>query len=305
VHRFLNDYAKKGYAEQLPEKVFDHNQVFSSHGLQIAAHSAQLTTLLLRACSTGESFRETIETTSDELSPATYLFQLGVLTLQNAGEKYDADGKFDLVVPNWSVRRNYAKMYLKAHIGQDGSASAFLHDPTVTSLEEMLEPLMAAKKWGKKQTEADLQSLLVATLILDSTGDISAERTYPKAKPGRGRPDSVDCHVETPNHVILIELKTVRGGLLTDETLELDADAYSQEARDRLNALEQEEFLDLTVRKRGKVSNVHGDAEDQMRGYVAMEEAEQAKTNKLPVVGFAVTQVATRFHVTQVWNDDV
>lgn len=43
VHRFLNDYTKKGYSQQLPTKVFDHNQVFTSHELQIAAHDKKLT----------------------------------------------------------------------------------------------------------------------------------------------------------------------------------------------------------------------------------------------------------------------
>ena len=106
VHRFLNDYTKKGYGQELPTKVFDHNQVFSSHGLQIAAHDRNLTTMLLRACSNGTPFKDTIVSTSNELSSATYLYQLGVLSLANTGVDYDPDEKVALVVPNWSVRRN-------------------------------------------------------------------------------------------------------------------------------------------------------------------------------------------------------
>lgn len=168
VHRFLNDYAKKGYSEQLPIEVYDHNQVFSSHGLQIAAHDAELSKTLLMACATGESFEGGVATTPTALSATTYLFQLGVLTLRRQGVEYRPKQDVELVVPNASVRSNYAQAFLEYHIGKAGTANAFLHDPTASSLEALLKTLMKSQHWGSDQTEADLQSLLTAEFVVAS-----------------------------------------------------------------------------------------------------------------------------------------
>ena len=306
VHRFLNDYDSKGYAEQLPTKVFDHNQVFSHHGLQIAAHDQQLTRMLLRACSTGAPFKDTIATSADVLSASTYLFQLGVLTLQNTGVEYDPDDSVDLVVPNFSVRRNYARAFLTHHVGQVGSASAFLHDPTVTSLQALLETLMTHQHWGSDQTEADLQALLTAEFIVFSHGEAGAERG------AEGR--RIDLRVVVPGqHVVLMELKTMGGPIdgrqpsqvvrSEDLTTAAWGEKYTPGALEKLAQFSSEDFLSLPATYGGKsmtISGVHASAEKQLARYIASENIRQAETSKLPVLAFAVTQVANRCHVTLV-----
>ena len=306
VHRFLNDYDSKGYAEQLPTKVFDHNQVFSHHGLQIAAHDQQLTRMLLRACSTGAPFKDTIATSADVLSASTYLFQLGVLTLQNTGVEYDPDDSVDLVVPNFSVRRNYARAFLTHHVGQVGSASAFLHDPTVTSLQALLETLMTHQHWGSDQTEADLQALLTAEFIVFSQGEAGAERG------AEGR--RIDLRVVVPGqHVVLMELKTMGGPIdgrqpsqvvrSEDLTTAAWGEKYTPGALEKLAQFSSEDFLSLPATYGGKsmtISGVHASAETQLARYIASENIRQAETTKLPVLAFAVTQVANRCHVTLV-----
>ena len=304
VHRFLNDYDSKGYAERLPTKVFDHNQVFSHHGLQIAAHDQQLTRMLLRACSTGAPFKDTIATSADVLSASTYLFQLGVLTLQNTGVEYDPDDSVDLVIPNFSVRRNYARAFLTHHVGRVGSASAFLHDPTVTSLQALLETLMTHQHWGSDQTEADLQALLTAEFIVFSQGEAGAERG------AEGR--RIDLRVVVPGqHVVLMELKTMGGPIdgrqpsqvvrSEDLTTAAWGEKYTPGALEKLAQFSSEDFLSLPATYGGKsmtISGVHASAEKQLARYVASENIRQAETTKLPVLAFAVTQVANRCHVT-------
>ena len=48
------------------------------------------------------------------------------------------------------------------------------------------------------------------------------------------------------------------------------------------------------------ISGVHASAEKQLARYIASENIRQAETTKLPVLAFAVTQVANRCHVTLV-----
>ena len=55
-------------------------------------------------------------------------------------------------------------------------------------------------------------------------------------------------------------------------------------------------------KKCNTVGAVHQRAEAQVTKYIAKEVERQAETSKLPVLGFAVTQVANRCHVTQVEN---
>ena len=310
VHRFLNDYTKKGYGQELPTEVYDHNQVFSTHGLQIAQHDAELSRMLVKACASGEAFTGRVATTTTSLSATTYLFQLGVLTLDRQGVEYRANKEVRLVVPNASVRLNYAQAFLEYHTGQFGSASAFLHDPTVTSLENLLKTLMRRQHWGSDQTEADLQALLTAEFIVSSQGEAGAERHH------------IDCRVVVPDQrVIVLELKTVSGttagkaasqalGKRVAKPLDLHTNElggkYSEEALTELAQMWNADFLTLntTYSHKGEkfktVGDVHQLAEAQATRYMAEEAERQAETTKLPVLGFAVTQVANRCHVTQV-----
>ena len=205
VHEFLDNCVDKGYGQQLPTEVYDHNQVFSTHELQIARHDTTLSSMLLKACASGEAFTGRVATTTTTLSPTTYLFQLGVLTLDRQGVEYHSNKEVELVVPNTSVRSNYAQAFLEYHIGQFGSASAFLHDPTVTSLQALLETLMTHQHWGSDQTEADLQALLTAEFVVFSQGEAGAERA---ARGGK----RMDCRVVVPDQcVVVLELKAVSG----------------------------------------------------------------------------------------------
>ena len=312
VHEFLDNYVVKGYGQQLPTEVYDHNQVFSTHGLQIAQHDAALSKTLLKACASGEAFTGQVATNTTSLSAMTYLFQLGVLTLDRQGVEYHPRKEVELVVPNASVRSNYAQAFSEYHVGQVGSANAFLHDPTVASLENLLEILMAHQHWGSDQTEADLQALLIAEFIVFSQGEAGAER------------DRIDCRVVVPDQcVVVLELKTVSGttadedasqslGKRVAKPLDLHTNElggkYSEEGLEALAQMPTDEFLSLNTtysHKKPKfktVGDVHQLAEAQASRYMAEEVERQAETTKLPVLGFAVTQVANRCHVTRVEN---
>ena len=306
VHRFLDDYDSKGYSQQLPTEVYDHNQVFSAHGLQIAQHDAALSKTLLKACASGEAFTGRVATNTTSLSAMTYLFQLGVLTLDRQGVEYHARKEVELVVPNVSVRSNYAQAFSEYHVGQVGSANAFLNDPTVASLENLLKILMAHQHWGSDQTGADLQALLTAEFIVFSQGEAGAERG------AEGR--HIDLRVVVPDqHVVLMELKTmgrptdgrqpsqvVRSEDLTTATW---GEKYTPGALEKLAQFSPEDFLSLPATYGGKsmtISGVHASAEKQLARYIASENIRQAETTKLPVLAFAVTQVANRCHVTLV-----
>ena len=124
--------------------------------------------MLLKACASGAAFAGRVATTTTSLSATTYLFQLGVLTLDRQGGEYHSNKEVGLVVPNASVSSNYAQAFLEYHTGQFGSASACLHDPTVTSLDNVLKTLMTHQHWGGDQTVADLQALLTAEFVVFS-----------------------------------------------------------------------------------------------------------------------------------------
>ena len=74
----------------------------------------------------------------------------------------------------------------------------------------------------------------------------------------------------------------------------------------RPQEMADEDFLALGTdyRHTGKnyksVQAIHQLAEEQVTRYMADELARQAETTNLPVLAFAVTQVANRCHVTQV-----
>jgi len=306
VHEFLDNYVVKGFGQQLPTEVYDHNQVFSTHGLQIAQHDAALSKTLLKACASGEAFTGQVATNTTSISAMTYLFQLGVLTLDRQGVEYHPRKEVELVVPNASVRSNYAQAFSEYHVGQVGSANAFLHDPTVTSLENLLEILMAHQHWGSDQTDADLQALLTAEFIVFSQGEAGAERG------AEGR--RIDLRVVVPDqHVVLMELKTMGGPIdgrqpsqvvrSEDLTTAAWGEKYTPEALEKLAQFSSEDFLSLPATYGGKsmtISGVHASAENQLARYIDSENIRQAETTKLPVLAFAVTQVANRCHVTQV-----
>ena len=306
VHEFLDNYVVKSYSQQLPTEVYDHNQVFSTHGLQIAQHDAALSKTLLKACASGEAFTGRVATNTTSLSAMTYLFQLGVLTLDRQGVEYHPRKEVELVVPNASVRSNYAQAFSEYHVGQVGSANAFLHEPTVASLENLLKILMAHQHWGSDQTEADLQALLTAEFIVFSQGEAGAERG------AEGR--RIDLRVVVPGqHVVLMELKTMGGSIdgrqpsqvvrSEDLTTAAWGEKYTPGALEKLAQFSSEDFLSLPATYGGKsmtISGVHASAEKQLARYIASENIRQAETTKLPVLAFAVTQVANRCHVTLV-----
>ena len=306
VHEFLDNYVVKSYSQQLPTEVYDHNQVFSTHGLQIAQHDAALSKTLLKACASGEAFTGLVAANTTSLSAMTYLFQLGVLTLDRQGVEYHPRKEVELVVPNASVRSNYAQAFSEYHVGQVGSANAFLHEPTVASLENLLKILMAHQHWGSDQTEADLQALLTAEFIVFSQGEAGAERG------AEGR--RIDLRVVVPGqHVVLMELKTMGGPIdgrqpsqvVRSEELTTAAwgEKYTPGALEKLAQFSSEDFLSLPATYGGKsmtISGVHASAEKQLARYIASENIRQAETSKLPVLAFAVTQVANRCHVTLV-----
>ena len=83
-------------------------------------------------------------------------------------------------------------------------------------------------------------------------------------------------------------------------------ETYSEDDLKILREMEDEDFLALGTdyRHTGKnyksVQAIHQLAEEQVTRYMADELARQAETTNLPVLAFAVTQVANRCHVTQV-----
>ena len=93
--------------------------------------------------------------------------------------------------------------------------------------------------------------------------------------------------------------------LLDLHTNELDG-KYPEEGLEALAQMPTDEFLSLNTATYSHetnpktVGNLHRLAEAQASRYMAEEVQRQAETTKLPVLGFAVTQVANRCHVTQV-----
>ena len=84
-------------------------------------------------------------------------------------------------------------------------------------------------------------------------------------------------------------------------------DKYTPEAPEKLAQISSEEFLSLPATYGGKsitISGVHALAEKQLARYIDSENITQAETAKLPVLAFAVTQVANRCHVTLVDEGD-
>ena len=83
---------------------------------------------------------------------------------------------------------------------------------------------------------------------------------------------------------------------------------YSEEGLNLLAQMSSVEFLSVDTiyshkqQKFKTVGAVHQLAEAQASRYMAEEVERQAETTKLPVLGFAVTQVANRCHVTRVEN---
>ena len=49
-----------------------------------------------------------------QISPETYLYQMGVLTLRDLGVEYDQHQQVYLVVPNTCTQRDYTQEYLKS-----------------------------------------------------------------------------------------------------------------------------------------------------------------------------------------------
>ena len=119
----------------------------------------------------------------------------------------------------------------------------------------------------------------------------------------------------------MLELKTVSGttadedasqslGKRVAKPLDLNINElggkYSEEGLNLLAQMSSEEFLSVDTiysheqQKFKTVGDVHQLAEEQASRYMAEEGERQADTTKLPVLGFAVTQVANRCHVTRV-----
>ena len=134
----------------------------------------------------------------------------------------------------------------------------------------------------------------------------------------------MDCRVVVPDQcVVVLELKTVSGttadedasqslGKRVAKPLDLHTNElggkYSEEALEALAQMPTDELLSLntTYSHKGQkfktVGDVHQLAEAQASRYMAEEVERQAESTKLPVLGFAVTQVANRCHVTHVEN---
>ena len=121
----------------------------------------------------------------------------------------------------------------------------------------------------------------------------------------------------------MLELKTVSGttadedasqslGKRVAKPLDLNINElggkYSEEGLEALAQIPTDEFLSHNTtsshkkQKFNTVGDVHQLAEAQASRYMAEEVEKQAETTTLPVLGFAVTQVANRCHVTRVEN---
>jgi hypothetical protein len=315
MHRFLQDYVPEEYTKQLPVKVVDTNQVMSTNSLQIVLHSVELTQLLLNACTAGSWFHGTLETTSDELHPLTYLFQLGVLSLADCNVNYCSGQQVKLCIPNMSARRDYAVAFLNFHCRGHGSATAFLEAPSVQTLQALFYQLTGSGySWTNEQNEDDIKALLAAVFIFSSPITPGTERPA-----GGSRRDKIDLRVvSVAGAVILIELKTLRCHIRSvnasqsllkgpSDTLGLTTDTrgaqYPALGLDNLAMTEVSKLHCYKVKytnsgvSYGTVGAVHASAEKQVTNYATLE---RGTAGVQSVLAFAVTQIANRFIVTAV-----
>ena len=133
IHQFLKAYKREGYAINLPTRISDENQVITNNQLQIAIHDKEITRSLLNNCLDGQPFATRIIRTRDKPSAETYLFQLGVLSLNDTGLTHDETKEVDVLVPNLSVRHDYASSFLEYMQSDLRIPYAFMKNPTSQS----------------------------------------------------------------------------------------------------------------------------------------------------------------------------
>ena len=267
ISEFLDNYVKQDYANKLPIRVYDQNQVMSSNNLQITTHSAELTRKLIQACTAGQPFDGTIETQTDEPSPITYLYQLGVLSLHDLDITYCKNKDVRLVVPNVSVRHDYITEFLKNHMQCKGTMRVFVANPTIDTLYECLKRMRQQLKpgwWTNTRTESDISCLLAADLFLNSTADAGTEHP-----PGDDTKQKIDVKAATDENVIILEVKYVRArtegrapsqSLTSAEVTKLDlvttevGEAHPEKGLQNMLDLDDNVLLKLKTKYSGTIS---------------------------------------------------
>lgn len=218
--------------------------------------------------------------------PYAFLFYIGALT---------RTGKVDeLQVPNAVTRRNYVARFVGSYGGKVGTAAAFLHDPTVDSLEDLLRNLIILAPPSFDNTEPDLQCLLMAGFIYGSSHESGAERHPP------GTRLAMDLVAHTEKHTIILELKTVPGRSLKEGTITWPKEADPSAEHRGMQELANKNTAEIKAfgcnhAGGNTVEQVHQKAEEQVRGY-RNKFNEDAKS----IRAFAVTQVINRFLVSLV-----
>jgi len=224
--------------------------------------------------------------------PMDHLFFLGVLTL-HTGQMH-ADGKSKFRLPNAVTKFAYVGRYRDAALGLPTSSSRFFREPSVQHIAELLKRIAAKVDTvhSSKENEALLQGLLSSELLFSlkplGEEDVFVDVEMSPAEDSRKR---TDITIQTPRHVIIIELKRIPRRLLTDESALSIGDKDEKVSRDVLEAAQ--------TRSRGNGYQFQADADEQVRSYM-LEFAAQKRVDRRQLVGFAVTQVAEHYLIDEV-----
>lgn len=140
-----------------------------------------------------------------QISAESFLYHLGVLTLRDLGVEYKRQRQVNLVVPNSSVRRDYAQEFLKTQIGSTGTMSAFVANPTTETLLACMNRIRRNTIWTNERTETDIVILVGADLFLQSNAYSGGDH-----HPGDDNRKKMDLRATTDDHFIALELKYVR-----------------------------------------------------------------------------------------------
>ena len=283
VQVFFKNYAEYKRERLAGEVVIleDENQRLTANQLRIINHSPDLMRCMIKACVQNESFSACITTKTTISSPATYLYQLGVLSLTKYNVKHRENKQFELQVPNLFTRHDYAHAFPETKIGTRGTCTAFFANPKVDTLRQYLNNIMRnLKHLTNEQSEADLSHLFASHFFLESTAVVKVEH---HAGDDTGSFVDVSLISRERNLMIFIEFKTVKAQcvrqkikskgytfignpsqtLVVDDIISLELQTFTERQEYPktglaiLNELELDQLLRLRTKYNGRISSVH------------------------------------------------